>query len=594
MNRLKLNKEILIRGWKTLPWAEIRERVFKLQRIIYEASKVGNIKKVRRFQHLLCNSTAARLLAVRRITQDNTGKVTAGVDGVKRLTPNQRLLMVSILRVPTRAKPVRRVWIPKPGKTEKRPLGIPTIYDRCLQYLFVIFMEPEWEAKFEENSYGFRPGRSCHDAVIAIRSYVQKRAKYVMDADIAKCFDRIDHLALLSKTGLIGKYRKQLKYWLKSGVLDGKTFSESTVGTPQGGAISPLLANIALHGMENVLKEFVKQFKMSYSTGTPIKVSRRAETLGVVRYADDFVILHHDKAVILACYGKVKEFLSGVGLEISPSKTRLTHTLKLEEMDTLDEGFDGVVGFNFLGFTIKQFYSKYRSALSTGSTPLGYKTLVYPSRKAINSYQEKLHQVILVQGKGMSQTDLIKKLNPIIRGWSNYYGAFDANTMNFLTKQDYLMYLKLRKWGRRVFGTTGKARSLFRKIGENKWTFAVSKDLALLNHWRYATPSSRMIKVVGSASPYDSNQKYWTKRLRAKSSLPTRTYFLLNQQKGICTFCKCKFYYNDIMEVDHIIPSHKGGSDLWLNLQLLHRHCHHHKTSLDLIVSKPFLNWSDP
>ena len=193
--------------------------MLKLQRIIYNASFGGDIRKVRRFQHLLVNSVDAKLLAVRRVTQDNTGKCTAGVDKVKNLTPTQRLLVVSILSVPTRPKPLRRVWIPKPGKKELRPLGIPTIFDRCLQALFVLILEPEWEAKFEPNSYGFRPGRGCRDVLAAIQGYIQKRAKYVIDADIAKCFDLINHSALLDKVGMKGIFRKQLRYWLKCGVL---------------------------------------------------------------------------------------------------------------------------------------------------------------------------------------------------------------------------------------------------------------------------------------------------------------------------------------------------------------------------------------
>ena len=190
MKKLILYKssKILITKWSSISWGNVRERVLKLQRIIYNTSSSGNIRKVRRYQHLLINSLDAKLLAIRRVTQDNTGKCTAGVDKIKNLSPTQRLRLISKLSVPTRPLPLRRVWIPKPGKKELRPLGIPTIFDRCLQALFVLVLEPEWEAKFEANSYGFRPGRSCRDALEAIQDYVQKRAKYVIDADIAKCF----------------------------------------------------------------------------------------------------------------------------------------------------------------------------------------------------------------------------------------------------------------------------------------------------------------------------------------------------------------------------------------------------------------------
>lgn len=582
----------LMTKWSAIPWRKIRERVLKLQRVIYKASIIGDIRKVRHFQHLLVNSTDAKLLAVRRVTQDNTGKCTAGIDGVKNLTPAQRLYVASILSVPKRAKPLRRVWIPKPGTDVKRPcpcpcpLGIPTIFDRCLQALFVIILEPEWEAKFEPNSYGFRPGRSCRDALAAIQAYVQKKAKYIIDADIAKCFDKIDHLALLDKVGMKGIFRKQLLYWLKSGVLDGETFSETEEGTPQGGVISPLLANIALHGMEYHLQEFVKQFPMTYGSGTKIKISRRAETLGLVRYADDFVIMHHDKSVILACYAEIERWLAKIGLSISPTKTRLTHTLELQATDSTGEGFDGKVGFNFLGYTVKQFKSKYQSANDTLGNPLGYKTLIYPSKKSITKYQEKLHQIILVKGKGMNQVDLISKLNPIIRGWANYFGAFDSGTMHFLTKMDYLMYLKLRHWAKRVTGTSGKGKSYFHTVGNNRWKFSVKKGPILLSHTEFATASSRIVKIRSDQSPYNGNEKYWTKRISTKPSINTRTRILFNKQKGICTWCKRRFYWDDILEVDHIIAVLNGGSNDFGNLQLLHRHCHDSKTALDLAKAK--------
>jgi RNA-directed DNA polymerase len=589
MNKLKLYRpsfQASIGKWSTISWGPIRERVLKLQRIIYNASLSGNIRKVRRFQNLLINSSDAKLLAIRRVTQDNTGKCTAGVDRIKNLNPIQRLRLINKLSVFTRSLPLRRVWIPKPGKTELRPLGIPTIFDRCLQALFKLILEPEWEAKFEFNSYGFRPGRSCRDALAAIQGYVQKRAKYVIDADISKCFDLINHEVLLDKIGMKGRFRKQLRNWLKCGVLDGNTFSDTESGTPQGGVISPLLANIALHGMENHLKEFVKRFPMTYASGALIKIGRRAETLGVVRYADDFVILHHDKKVLLACYSEVKNWLSTVGLSISLSKTRLTHTLELQATDVLDEGFDGKTGFNFLGYTIKQFKTKYQSSKGTTGEFLGFKTLIYPSKKSINNYQVKLHDLILVKGKGMNQAGLISKLNPVIRGWANYFGAFDSNTMGFLTKMDYFTYLKLRKWAKRIKGTTGKGLSYFITVGNDRWTFAILKGPSLLKHFKFATAGARIVKVRSSESPYSGNESYWTKRLLVKPAMNTRVKILFSKQKGFCTWCKRRFRWDDLLEVDHIIALRNGGSSDFVNLQLLHRHCHDSKTALDMAVAR--------
>jgi RNA-directed DNA polymerase len=175
--------------WDALPWCDIEADVFKLQRRIYQASAQGDIKKVRSLQKLLLNNRAAKLLAVRRVTQDNRGKNTAGVDGISFLTPEERLLLAEQLKVGDTASPVRRVYIPKPGSDELRPLGIPTIHDRALQTLVKFALEPEWEARFEANSYGFRPGRSCWDAIEAIFRSISTKAKFTLDADIAKCFD---------------------------------------------------------------------------------------------------------------------------------------------------------------------------------------------------------------------------------------------------------------------------------------------------------------------------------------------------------------------------------------------------------------------
>src|SRR5450432_2390166 len=186
-------------GWDTIPWKKFRRSVFKLQKRIYRATLQGNTKLVRKLQRLLMSSRAAKFLAVRRVAQDNSGKKTAGVDGVKSLTKRQRLRMAQSLRIDGSAKPVRRVWIEKADSEEKRPLGIPVMVNRARQTLVKEALEPEWEARFEANSYGFRPGRSCHDAVAAIFTAIKQKAKYALDADIAKCYDRIEQKALLDK-----------------------------------------------------------------------------------------------------------------------------------------------------------------------------------------------------------------------------------------------------------------------------------------------------------------------------------------------------------------------------------------------------------
>ena len=214
---------------------------------------------MRKYQKLLTKSYYARLLAVRRVTQDNKGKKTAGIDGIKNLPPMQRLKLVDLLnKRRLKASPTRRVWVPKPGKDEKRPLGIPTIYDRALQALVKMGRSPEWEARFEPNSYGFRHGRSVHDAIENIYNVIHLKPKYVLDADISKCFHRINHDALLRKIGQT-PYRRLIKQWLKSGVFDNKQFSDTVEGTPQGGVISPLQAPTSPYmGLEEKLMEFAQ------------------------------------------------------------------------------------------------------------------------------------------------------------------------------------------------------------------------------------------------------------------------------------------------------------------------------------------------
>jgi RNA-directed DNA polymerase len=272
--------------WHKINWRKLERNVYKLQKRIYRASARGDEKAFRRLQKTLMKSRSARALSVRRVTQDNQGKKTAGVDGQKSLTPKQRLNLIGSMKLGSKVSPTRRVWIPKPGIDEKRPLSIPTMKDRALQALVKLALEPEWEARFEPNSYGFRPGRSCQDAVEAIFSSIRLKPKFVLDADISKCFDRIDHEALLRKLNTFPTIRRQVRAWLKAGVMDGKQLFPTFEGTPQGGVISPLLANIALHGMEERIKQYAETLPCKSGIGK--RDNRRS--LSLIRYADDFVI----------------------------------------------------------------------------------------------------------------------------------------------------------------------------------------------------------------------------------------------------------------------------------------------------------------
>ena len=241
--------ETAMYDWNKINWRKLEQSVFKLQKRIYQAACREDVKTVHKLQRLLIKSKAAAFLAVRRVAQINRGKRTAGVDGLASLTKRERLELVrEIMRnpLPPNSKPVRRVWIPKPGKKEKRPLGIPVMTDRARQALAKMALEPEWEAKFEPNSYGFRPGRSCHDAAKAIYSSILQVQKYVMDADIAKCFDRINHAELLKKLGTFLVLRRAIKAWLKAGIMDDGELFPVSEGTPQGGVITPqtMLQNV--------------------------------------------------------------------------------------------------------------------------------------------------------------------------------------------------------------------------------------------------------------------------------------------------------------------------------------------------------------
>jgi len=555
--------------WRSINWQKLERRVFKLQKRIYRASQRGDVKALRKLQKMLMKSWSARALAVRRVTQDNTGKKTAGVDGEKSLTPKQRLDLINKLHLGTKASPTRRVWIPKPGTEEKRPLGIPTMKDRALQALVKQALEPEWEARFEPNSYGFRPGRACHDAIAAIFDSIRYKAKYVLDADIAKCFDCIDQRKLLNKLNTFPTMRRQIKSWLKAGVMDGKELFPTSEGTPQGGVISPLLANIALHGMEYQIKEYVGSLKYLD------KVKKnRMDSVSLIRYADDFVILHKDITVVQGCQTLIADWLKDMGLELKPSKTRLAHTLNAVENEK--------PGFNFLGFNIRQFsVGKYHSGKTTQGDLLGYKTIITPSKEKVKVHYDKIAEVIN-NHKAAPQSAMIKHLNPIIRGWSNYFSTVVSKVT--YSKLDTLVYQKLRAWAKRRHprNTGYLVKKYWHTIGDDNWVFATRKGdnyLRLIKHT--STPIVRHVKVKGESSPYDGNLVYWSERRGKSPELPTRVATLIKRQKGKCAYCELHFREEDVLEVDHKIPKSQGGKDKYDNWQLLHRHCHDTKTAND-------------
>jgi RNA-directed DNA polymerase len=555
--KVKLDPES--EAWNKLPWRKLEQHVYRIQKRIYRASQRGNVRAVQKLQKLLMKSEAARLVAVRRVTQDKQGKKTAGVEGVKTVPPKQRFVMAERIHPKhwkeQKPKPVRRVWIPKPGKAEKQPLGIPTMLERAKQALAKSALEPEWEALFEPNSYGLRPGRTCQDAIEAIYNTIRYKQKFVLDADIKGCFDNINQEALLLKLHTYTAMRHAIKAWLKAGVMDGVEFSPTDMGTPQGGVISPLLANIALHGLEEAIKE-------GYSLR-----SHNSEKPTLIRYADDFVILHSKKEAIEKAREVAEKWLEGMGLHLSPTKTRVTHTYI---------PYEGNVGFDFLGFTVRQYpMGKTHRVSNTNGKKLEFKAIITPSKEAIRKHQAEIGKKIS-ELKGAPQGKLIKELNPIIKGWSNYYKT--AASSAAYAECDHVMYQQLLSWA--------KFRHSKRGVGwviNKYWPQALTK-----RDWTFRTPDGKTLrrhrqthiirpyaKAKGKASPYDGNLLYWSQRLRAHPMMKQKLAKLLQTQQGKCRWCELTFKDGDQIEIDHIDGNHKN--DHPSNLAALHRHCHDEK-----------------
>jgi len=410
-------------AWQSVSWPLVERRIRRVQRRIYKASLVGNTALVHWLQGNLIHSEDAKLLSVRLVTTLNRGRRTAGVDRKLITSSKQKEILVRKLKLDGRALPIRRVWIPKPGKLEKRPLGIPTILDRAKQALAKLALEPEWEAKFEPNSYGFRPGRRAHDAIEAtFLSLHHKIPKWVFDADIRKCFDKIDHAALVRKMNTFPAMELQVYAWLKASIMEGyanapKSITPSTMGTPQGGVISPLLANIALHGLEFHLKEFVANLGIKPSSSSNRGAVAKKKALSIIRYADDFLLVHVNKAIMDLCIIETKRWLLWVGLELSDEKSKL----KL-----------GTEGFHFLGFQVIQVR---KAGL--------YKVKIVPSKEKVQTFLKKLREII-INNRAASAYQLICKLRPVILGWANYYKYCECSKI--FSKLTHLIFQKIRAW----------------------------------------------------------------------------------------------------------------------------------------------------
>ena len=490
----------------------------------------------------MMKSWYAKCLAVRRVTQDNSGKRTAGIDGVASLSPKARLTLVGRLQLGDKATPSRRVWIPKPGSSEQRPLSIPIMHDRALQALVKQALEPEWEAKFEPNSFGFRPGRSSRDAIEAIFLAIQQMPKYVLETDVAKCFDRIDQSALCQKLNTSPSLVRQIRAWLKAGVMDGNQFQATPTGAAQGSVISPLLANVALHGMEVALQTAVKG----------------DQPLRLIRYADDLVVLHKDLSVLQAAQTFLSQWLNDMGLELKPSKTRITHTLIPHQ---------GQVGFDFLGYEVRQY------RVGKTHSKQGFKTIIKPSKEAQIRHSHRIRKIVKIHHSA-AQVDLIGHLNPIIRGWANYYS--NACSKATYSLMDNLIYSKLRAWARRRHPNKNQhwiARQYWLMSKEEKWVFASRNDQHIFRLVQYAqTPIKRHVKVKGSRSPYDGDWIYWSSRMGHHPTVTPTVARLLKRQSGQCFHCGLYFVSDDRMEIHHMDKNPNNHNRD--NLALLHRHCH--------------------
>jgi RNA-directed DNA polymerase len=528
------------------------------------ATKERRWGRVRALQRLLTHSYSGKVLAVRRVTENN-GKATPGVDQEIWDTPEKKTQAVHALkRRGYRSQPLRRVYIPKSDGKTMRPLGIPTMIDRGQQALHLLALDPVVETTADRNSYGFRQRRSCADAIgqcfLALKS---ANAQWILEGDIKSCFDKISHGWLLAHVPMD---RVILQKWLKSGYMEKHVLHESMDGTPQGGIISPALANCALDGLERVLQEKFPAEKRLRSLGG------KKPCVHLVRYADDFVITSKSKELL---EGEIKplveQFLQKRGLELSPTKTVITH---------VEHGFD------FLGQNVRRY-------------PNG-KLLIKPSKKNVGTFLNGIRRIIN-DARGMSAADLIDQLNPKIRGWANYHR--NVVSKRIFGHVDHNIFSSLRQWARRRHPNKPsrwvKSKYFERRRG-GEWTFfdeTCDDEERPGKVWLFhaqSTPIKRHVKVKGEANPYDpAYETYFEEREGAHmldTFRGTRTLrFLWYEQRGLCTLCNTKITRITGWRLHYCVPRVQGGSTGATNCVLLHPECHDRVHRQRLSVSKPRL-----
>jgi RNA-directed DNA polymerase len=555
--------------WDAVDWRACEKRVRCLRQRIFTASRAGDLKKVRNLQKLMLRSRANTLLSVRRVSERNAGRLTAGVDGEVVLSAKAKMALVRRVQhntEPFRAYPLKRVYIPKQGSRKRRPLGIPVILDRVQQARVVGALEPEWEARFEPKSYGFRPGRGCHDAIAAIHVTAKGKSskrRWILDADLAAAFDRIDHDHPLMQLGSFPA-RGMVRQWLKAGVVEDGRFTPTEEGTPQGGVISPVLLNVALHGMEQAAG-------VRYET-TGSHAGRTVEGSPVlVRYADDLVALCHSRQEALEVKARLARWLEPRGLVFNEDKTRIV---------TLEEGFD------FLGFNVRSYHGT---------------LLTQPSKAARRRVRERL-RTELRSLRGANAQAVLQRLNPIIRGWSAYYRGAASSEM-FTTLDDYVWKLTY-KWA--VYSHSNKSKywvvnryfGMFNKSRRDRWVFGNRASGAYLLKFAW-TRIVRHQMVKGGASPDDpALAEYWAER-RAKTPPPSigktglRPY---RTQEGRCPLCgdwllpagnppqtprEWEQWLATNRKTIIKIAMRKDGTPDKTEPRLIHTRCHHRHTTGD-------------
>ncbi len=539
------------RAWSDITPSEWRKNtriVRNLRHRIYRATRDGDRRKVRSLQRLMLKCRANREISTRQVTQVNTGRWTPGVDKLVVKTPEARTKLMADLSTyqPWKAQPVKRVHIPK-ANGKLRPLGIPTILDRCMQAIVKNALEPEWEAKFEPCSYGFRPGRSCHDAIGRIYQTVgvHKTKHWVVDADIKGAFDNIQHTTMQEA---INRFpgKGLVRAWLKAGIVEKERFERTELGTPQGGIISPLLMNIALHGMEKALGIRYQRNKERWTITGP---------RSLIRYADDFVILTQSEEDARRAKQEISDWLSRRGLTLSEEKTSIRH---------LRDGFD------FLGFHIRHY--------PDSTTRTGWKLLIKPSKKAVETFTRRLkHDWRALKGRNIEA--VIHKLTPILRGWANYYRHGVSN--DTFNKVDYFMFQRIARWCRSTHPQKSWGwikKTYFQTRRQNAWVFGKDQTYLPKMVW---TPIIRHALVRHDASPDDHTLKdYWDMRhLRHVEMQEThRRRTLARQQEGKCPCCHEWLDNGEELHTHHIIRRSRGGQNDIGNLMLVHLYCHHYLT----------------